>query len=200
MPPRQHKSCGFASLVFVLALGLFLAGCKGSRKGYESAPYQVILREGKFELRDYPDLLIVETAMNRDSGSSFQRLFRYISGQNSESRKIEMTTPVFMAGENPERSMSFVMPADIESAPLPKDSAIRIATIAAGRFAVFGFSGSRSGQAERDGIENLRSWMKSKGLVSSGEPVFGYFDPPWTPAFMRRNEVMLRVDARASAN
>jgi len=23
--------------------------------------------------------------------------------------------------------------------------------------------------------------------------VYGYFDPPWTPPFLRRNEVMLRI-------
>jgi len=25
-------------------------------------------------------------------------------------------------------------------------------------------------------------------------PVYGYFDPPWTPTFLRRNEVMLRTE------
>jgi hypothetical protein len=25
-------------------------------------------------------------------------------------------------------------------------------------------------------------------------PVYGYFDPPWTPAFLRRNEVMLQIE------
>jgi len=26
-------------------------------------------------------------------------------------------------------------------------------------------------------------------------PVYAYFDPPWTPTFLRRNVVMLRTDA-----
>lgn len=188
-----------AALLSLFAVVVVLAGCKGSRKGYESAPYQVVLRDGKFELRDYPDLVVVETPMHNDSGSSFQRLFRYISGQNSESQKIAMTTPVFMAGNETSRSMSFVMPADMESAPPPSDPSVKTATIPAGRFAVFGFSGSRSEQAETNALEQLHAWTKSRGLVSSEEPVFGYFDPPWTPSFLRRNEVMLRVDAQASA-
>jgi len=25
--------------------------------------------------------------------------------------------------------------------------------------------------------------------------MFGYFDPPWTPAFLRRNEVMIRTQS-----
>jgi len=35
----------------------------------------------------------------------------------------------------------------------------------------------------------------SKALGVLPPPVYGYFDPPWTPAFLRRNEVMLRTDA-----
>jgi hypothetical protein len=73
-------------------------------------------------------------------------------------------------------------------------------SIPAGRFAVFGFSGSRSSRAEEDALQKLLSWMTTNGLASSEEPVFGYFDPPWTPSFLRRNEVMLRVESRASGN
>ena len=187
-----------ATVISLLALVIVLAGCRGSRQGYESAPYKVVSRDGKFELRDYPPILVAETQMKNDSGSSFQRLFRYISGQNAESQKIAMTTPVFMAGNETSRSMSFVMPADMETAPPPSDPSVKTATLPAGRFAVFGFSGSRSEQAEKNALEQLRSWMKSRSLVSSEEPVFGYFDPPWTPSFLRRNEVMLRVDVQAS--
>ena len=187
-----------AALLSLFAVVVVLAGCKGSRKGYESAPYQVVLRDGKFELRDYPNLTVVETPMHNDSGASFQRLFRYISGQNKASQKIAMTTPVFMAGNASTRSMSFVMPADMESAPPASDPSVKTATLPAVRFAVFGFSGSRSDQAEKGSLEQLRAWMKSRGLIYSEEPVFGYFDPPWTPPFLRRNEVMLRVDAHAS--
>jgi DNA gyrase inhibitor GyrI len=189
-----------AAVLSLFALVIVLAGCKGSRKGYESAPYRVISCDAKLELRDYPAIVVAETPMRGDSGSSFQRLFRYISGQNAGSQKIAMTTPVFMAEGQSERLMSFVMPADIESAPLPKDSAVRLATIPAGRFAVFGFSGSRNAQAEKNALDQLRSWMKSRALVSAGEPIYGYFDPPWTPPFLRRNEVMLRVDTNPPAS
>ena len=182
----------------VFAATIFLAACKTSRKGSESAPSRIISRDGHFELRDYPNLTIVETPMDGDSGTSFKKLFRYISGANSDGEKIPMTTPVFMSGEEQMRSMSFVMPANMKSAPGPKDQALRVTTIPAGRFAVFGFSGSRSAEAESNALAQLEAWMKKSGLVASGEPLFGYFDPPWTPSFLRRNEVMLRVDEQKS--
>jgi hypothetical protein len=184
-----------AALFSALAILVVLAGCKSSRKGYESAPYQVVSRDGKFEIRGYPALTVVETPMADDSGSSFQRLFRYISGGNADGEKIPMTTPVFMAGGESQRSMSFVMPADRKSSPVPNDVAVSVATIPAGRFAVFGFPGSRSAPSEAKALARLREWMEARKLATSAQPVFGYFDPPWTPPFLRRNEVMLRVNA-----
>lgn len=183
-----------AVVLSVSAAAVVLAGCKTSRKGSESAPNRVISRDGSFELRDYPSLTIVETAMDADSGSSFQRLFRYISGANADDEKIPMTTPVFMTGGEPHRAMSFVMPADMDSAPGPKDPDLRVTAIPAGRFAVLSFSGTRSSESEVQALAQLHNWMKKSGLVSSGQPLFGYFDPPWTPSFLRHNEVMLRVD------
>jgi hypothetical protein len=88
----------------------------------------------------------------------------------------------------------------MKSAPGPKDPALRVTTIPAGRFAVFGFSGSRRAEAESNALAQLEALMKKSGLVSSGEPLFGYFDPPWTPSFLRRNEVMLRVYEQKSEN
>jgi hypothetical protein len=138
--------------------------------------------------------------MDRDTGSSFQRLFRYISGGNADGEKIPMTTPVFMTGEEPQRMMSFVMPAKRKSAPSPKDTALLVSCVPAGRFAVFGFSGERSAEAEANALAQLRVWIKKSGLSSSGQPLFGYFDPPWTPSFLRRNEVMLRVEKQTPWN
>ena len=189
-----------AVFLSVSAAAVVLAGCKTSRKGSESTPNRVISRDGSFELRDYPSLTIVETKMDNDTGSSFQRLFQYISGGNADGQKIPMTTPVFMEGKESQRSMSFVMPENMKSAPVPTDSALSVTSIPAGRFAVFTFSGSRSVEAEAKALGQLQAWLKKSGLESAGEPLFGYFDPPWTPSFLRRNEVMLRVNTQTSGN
>lgn len=180
-----------------LVIVVVLAGCGWSRQGYESAPYRVVERDGEFELRDYPGLVVVETQMGRDGGGSFQRLFGYISGGNLDSEKIAMTTPVLMSGEGSDRSMAFVMPSAMEAVPEPEDPGIRVVNVPAGRFAVLGFPGSRSIDAEQLALGRLRSWLASRALESTGDPVYGYFDPPWTPGFMRRNEVMLRLDGVA---
>ena len=59
--------------------GLLAVGCGTVRAGYETAPYQVVRADGKFELRDYPALVWVETSVH-GSDDSFMRLFRFIGG------------------------------------------------------------------------------------------------------------------------
>ena len=61
------------------------------------------------------------------------------------------------------------------------------------RFAVFTYAGRRTNANEAEALRLLRAWMEKKKLRAEGEPVFAYFDPPWTLPFLRRNEVMLRV-------
>ena len=75
----------------VAIAGLICAGCAAVRAGYESAPFRVARSDGKFELRDYPALVVAETPM-RGADGSFMRLFHFISGENSAKEKISMTT------------------------------------------------------------------------------------------------------------
>jgi DNA gyrase inhibitor GyrI len=70
---------------------------------------------------------------------------------------------------------------------------VSIKKIPAGRFAVFRFSGSRSAAKESECLALLKSWITAKGLTAVDPPIYGFFDPPWTPPFLRRNEVMLRL-------
>jgi len=185
--------------VLVTTVGFVLAGCGTVRAGYESAPYNVVRSAGKFEVRDYPALTVIETPMKsgRDgSDGSFGRLFRFISGGNEAQQKIAMTTPVFMLGDQTNAAMAFVMPVKMKTAdvPRPKDSQVRVREIPAGRFAVLRFSGGRNTENEAQSLEQLRTYLKSAGLKELSSPVYGYFDPPWTPAFLRRNEVMIRIE------
>jgi len=53
--------------------------------------------------------------------------------------------------------------------------------------------GGRNQSNEQEALGRLRAWVESRQLQVEGEPLFGYYDPPWIPTFLRRNEVMLRV-------
>jgi hypothetical protein len=56
------------------------------------------------------------------------------------------------------------------------------------------------GGNEADGSFNrlfrfITGGNETKQKIAMTTPVYGYFDPPWTPSFLRRNEVMLRTEA-----
>jgi len=178
-------------LLVAIGGGVILTACGGTRSRSESAPYEVVRTDGDFEVRKYPELVVVETP-RRDGDNSFGRLFRYISGDNTAAQKISMTTPVFMAGESTNATMAFVLPQG-KPAPQPKGADVTVKTLPAGTFAVFRYSGRRNARREAEALARLTAWQQRENLPAAGAPVYGYFDPPWTPPFLRRNEVMVPV-------
>jgi len=185
-------------ILILVALVPILGGCLVSRAGYESAPYKVVRADGKFELRDYPAITVVETPMKspgQEADNGFMRLFHFITGDNAAKQKIAMTTPVFMTGSGTNSTMAFVMPAKLAPGEVPKpaDPGLAIRELPAGRFAVLRYSGGRNDRQETNQLARLKAWMTAASLPALSLPVYGYFDPPWTPTFLRRNEVMLRT-------
>lgn len=198
------------------ALGLATFGLlKFSRLAYESAPYSVVERDGPFELRRYPDVPLVSTPMTSSDPSdrdSFMRLFRFISGDNGEKTKISMTTPVFAAlpsghDGDPHRErgagrMSFVVPDAVARAGTPEatDAAVKAETLSSGLYATFRFNGSRNARSVRNARVRLAEWMAGRNLLAVDEPLFAGYDPPFTPPFLRRNEVLIRVGGNAAVH
>lgn len=195
----------YSGSVVVLALAGLFGWNLISRGGYESAEYKVVESDGKFEVREYPDLMLAATKTKLDAqgrDGSFMKLFRYISGANESKQKIAMTTPVFMVNQDSGASvqMGFVMPKEIanEGVPKPTGEQVEVRTRSGGRFAVVRFSGQLSSKTAKEFEAKLRTWMDSKGLVAQepdnggGVETAGY-DPPFTPGPLRRNEVLIRI-------
>ena len=168
-----------------------------SRAATETAEYKVIRKDGDVETRDYPALSVATAPMSGDDmDGSFGKLFRFITGSNARSEKISMTTPVLIETTKDKRTMSFVMPkAAVEKGvPQPSGESVSIGKMEAARFAVLRFAGGRTTANEERAIAKLRGWLETEKIAGKGEPRFAYYDPPWTPAFLRRNEVMIRIN------
>ncbi|MHA3772942.1 SOUL family heme-binding protein [Verrucomicrobiota bacterium sgz303538] len=165
-----------------------------SRAVTETPDYKVIRTDGKFEIRDYSALTIATTPM-KDGGMNggFGQLFRFISGQNEGAKKIEMTTPVLIDTAKDTKTMSFIMPrgAVEKGVPKPASDSVKLAKVEAARFAVLRFPGERTAENEKSATEKLVAWVEGQKLAAKGAPIFAYYDPPWTPVFLRRNEVMI---------
>jgi hypothetical protein len=201
----KRKTMVYLSVTAIFVLAGIFAWNTMARAAYESAEYKVVESDGKFEVREYPDLMLAATTTKLDAqgrDGSFMKLFRYISGANESDTKISMTTPVFMENNKADSAvqMGFVMPKDIAvgGVPAPTGEGVDVRKRAGGRFAVLRFSGQLTTKSAKESEAKLRTWMATKGLVaddsveSSGVETAGY-DPPFTPGPLRRNEVLIRL-------
>jgi hypothetical protein len=126
----------------------------------------------------------------------FGQLFRYITGKNEGAEKIEMTSPVLIDTGKDGKTMSFIMPRKTveKGVPKPAGDSVSLGKVEAARFAVLRFPGGRTTENEKAAIEKLTAWLEGQKIAGKGDPMFAYYDPPWTPVFLRRNEVMIRID------
>ena len=202
---------GYLVLAFAISALLYQGWKLTSRSAYESAEYVVLQQAGDFELRKYPDLMLVTTDMStgvadRESGrdGSFGRLFRYISGGNDSKQKVAMTTPVFMerqpesASDEPKARMGFVLPKEVaeSSIPEPASANVEVTKRQGGTFAVIRFSGRMNPELYTDNMSKLTEWLEGESLQADGAPEVAGYDPPWTPGSLRRNEILVRVKTR----
>ncbi|WP_256300235.1 SOUL family heme-binding protein [Haloarchaeobius salinus] len=193
-----------------LALGGWIAWGAYSSRSAEEVPYERVRELDGVEIRRYPRTVLVETSAS-DQMTAFRRLFRYISGDNERRDEISMTAPVrsdSAARESvsmtaPVRSdtdgdgtrMAFYLPAEYgpESAPVPTESTVRLVveppkTVAAVQFSWY----APDWRVERL-EERLLSTLAEAGIEPTGEPYLLRYNDPWTPPFMRRNEVVVEI-------
>jgi effector-binding domain-containing protein len=181
----------------------------------EEGPYKVLKKENKFEIRDYAPHILAETVVEGDleqaGNKAFRKLFRYISGENRTGSKVAMTAPVSQEpkGEKikmtppvgqqrvQERSwsVSFMMPSSytLETLPKPEDPKVTLRQVPACRIAAVRYSGFWSEKGYLRNKSELESWIHERGLKIVGDPIWARYNPPWTPWFLRRNEILIPV-------
>ena len=181
----------------------------------EQQPYEVLQTHPGFELRRYPAYVVAEVTVTGDfdraSNNGFGPLVGFIGGRNRRSQKIAMTAPVIQEAAGQQIAMTapviqepahegahivqFVMPADMPLAdmPLPEDSRVSVREVPEHLAAVVRYSGFASKGKYDARLVRLLEDVTAAGLVPAGAARSARFDPPWTPPFLRRNEVILPV-------
>jgi effector-binding domain-containing protein len=107
------------------------------------------------------------------------------------SERVDMTAPVLSDKE----TMSFVMPKDytMDTIPEPLDPRVRIQVIPARKVASVRFKGRAGESSVEEETELLLCEAKKAGLTTVGKPFLMRYNSPFTPGFMRRNEVGIEV-------
>jgi hypothetical protein len=194
---KRFKVPALLAITFASASFWFIAN---SRASTETPDYKVIRTDEKFEIRDYSALTVATTRMEKDGmNASFGELLGFISGENENSEKIAMTAPVLIDTSEETKTMGFIMPRETvqTGVPKPEGDEVKVVQVDAARFAVLRFEGERTVEVEKEANRRLTAWLEAQKIAPKGTPLFAYYDPPWTPVSLRRNEVMIQIDKTA---
>jgi hypothetical protein len=204
-------------LLAVLLAGWIVAGYVPTRN-IETPKYKLLSKRKNYEVRLYAPRILAEVEVSGDYTRSlnigFRKVADYIFGNNTARVKIAMTAPVLHeqkpCSENipmtapvlHEKSdaenlykLAFVMPASykMDTIPMPNNAEVTIRDIPESKLAVSSFGGYATfSRVERE-TAKLQEALKQDNLVPAGRPVTAQYNPPWTPPFMRRNEIMVEL-------
>ncbi|NHN41515.1 heme-binding protein [Halorubellus sp. JP-L1] len=172
----------------------------------EHVPYTVVERDGPFEVREYPDVVVARTVAESER-EAFRRLFAYIDGANEAGRDVSMTAPVSTTAgvdlamtapvsTTPVESgveMAFFLPSKytLESAPTPRDDRVELDVVEHRRVAAYRFSWVTTDALVDRARRRLDRALDDHRLEPAGRRELHRYDDPRTPPWQRRNELVV---------
>ena len=183
----------------------------------EEPKYSVLKEYENFEIRNYASYLVaevdIEGSYNKTGNEAFRILAGYIFGDNQSSTKMNMTAPVESEAIQSSERMNmtapvfsnknvngytyrFVMESKYtqETLPVPNNSKIRITEIKDRVMAVISFSGRWSQKNFEKHEQILVNDLKNEGIGVASEAIYARYNAPFTPWFLRRNEIMFEIE------
>ena len=183
----------------------------------EEPKYSVLKEYENFEIRNYASYLVaevdIEGSYNKSGNEAFRILAGYIFGDNQSSTKMNMTAPVESEAIQSSEKMNmtapvfsnknfngytyrFVMESKYtqETLPVPNNSKIRITEIKDRVMAVISFSGRWSQKNFQKHEQILVNDLKNAGIGVASEAIYARYNAPFTPWFLRRNEIMFEIE------
>lgn len=181
----------------------------------EEPAYDVLRAFGNVELRQYAPYVVAEVVIDgaaEDAGNAaFPILAGYIFGKNKGEKKFDMTAPVTQTAASVKLPMTapvtqaavpggghliqFVLPKGVTlgTAPEPLDPRVRLREEPARQWAAIRYSGTWSQANYDEHLALLRAALVREGVATDGEPVLARYNAPFTPWFLRRNEIWLAL-------
>lgn len=212
----------FLKMTLIGGLIIALVGCTVTAlKTYEEPDYQVLKgTEASLDIeqRRYVEALIaeVEVTGTRDESVSkgFRLLADFIFGNNTANGAIEMTAPVTQQATKPSAKkiemttpvaqqasgdntwhVRFYMPKQYheDNLPKPNNDQVTIRKLPGYDAVAIRFSGRNIEANLEEHRQKLDAYIAKNSLEIDGGPTYAFFDPPWTPWFLKRNEIIYRL-------
>ncbi len=187
-----------------------------STRGIETPRYTVLQKAAGYEIREYAGHIVAEVTLpggfHETMYTGFRKVADYIFGNNSPGQKIAMTAPVIheksetipmtapvlheRASSNGAYTLSFVMPSSytMDTLPKPNNPDVHLREVPKTKMAVLSFSGYARERGTANKIAKLLDSLRQAGVHAIGAPVLAQYDPPWTPPYMRHNEIQIQIE------
>lgn len=204
-----------------LLLSLALAAMPLMSHAIEEPSYEVVQQLDGAEIRQYAPYVVAQVLVSGPAdeagNTAFPILAGYIFGKNKGEKtfamtapvtqtaapvKLEMTAPVTQTPAPGGHLVQFVLPKSVTlaSAPEPLDARVQLLEVPGKRIAVIRYSGFWTQANYEEHLGKLKVALQSAQIGWTGEPVLSRYNAPWTPWFMRRNEVWLTVPTGQSTS
>lgn len=170
--------------------------------------FEVVAKEGDFELRRYQPFNVAQVEVAGDFASAseqaFEPLIGYIQRRNRGARNLPMMAPVNQQrldararapATTGQWIVQFVMPKEYPMSylPAPSDERVSLERIPARLMAARRYRGGWSEARYREQEAALLEALAADGQSVIGEPIFARYNAPFVPGFLRRNEVLVEV-------
>ena len=179
-------------LVFLLTIFYFWANISIA---LEEASYRFITANQIYEIIVYDDRLAVQTRQKNGQNGAFRKLFKYISGSNIASTKIEMTTPVTQSikidmttpvtqkFQDGEMIMKFFLPRkfQLKTAPQPLSEDLSVVIVKGGKYAVIKYSGRSTYKNFDRHSKVLLEALGTDKIETIAQPITATFSGPLAP-------------------
>jgi hypothetical protein len=211
---RTNKCLRPGVAVWATLCSLVLFAFPMPSQAIEEPDYKVVQNLEDIEVREYAAYSVAEVVVSGPAAEAgnqaFPILAGYIFGKNKGAQKFAMTAPVTQAAEPVKLEMTapvtqtvtpggflvqFVLPKGTTraNAPEPLDTRVTLRDISPSRLAVIRYSGFWSDANYNQHLAKLQTALRAADLVWVGEPVYSRYNAPFTPWFLRRNEIWLHL-------
>ena len=172
-----------------------------------------------YQIRKYEPYIVAEVVVpgpeSEAGNQAFKLLGGYIFGKNKGERKLEMTAPVVQTPlaapssstkiemtapviQTPTQSgflVQFMMPTAfiLATLPEPTDAKVKLRQVAGKTVAAHQYSGSWSQSNYDEHLTILKTALAKDGVKTQGEPMYSRYNAPFTPWFLRKNEIWHNV-------
>mmetsp|Transcript_8796 Transcript_8796/g.23797 ORF Transcript_8796/g.23797 Transcript_8796/m.23797 type:complete len:256 (-) Transcript_8796:2128-2895(-) len=176
-------------------------GREGSSVGFRTIAGYIFGKNTKRSSGENEKVAMTAPVLMEDKDAEKISMTAPVLMEGKESEKVAMTAPVLMQDSEGESArMSFVMPSkykSISDLPTPLSDKVKLIEVPAYTAISLRYTGNFKKETLDKKEKELLDILAGKGIKVVGRPMRAGYDPPFSPPYMKRSEVIAKIDIDA---